>query len=153
MNEDILNRNENINREFRKLDIWKDAVALYVLVKEKVRPLQYVPEKIKGEAEDSMLACHTNIAKGHSQHSLKDFFHYNNEALAALGENYSLIYALAETMDIDYDWFDMYDAKHFDLEMKLIEFIKARIQQSIDIPELKDDPILREMKERFGIGG
>lgn len=103
MNDEILNRNENINREFRKLDVWKDAVALYVLVKEKVRTMRYVPERIKAEAEDSMLACHVNITKGYCQPNLKDFIHYNHTALAAMGENYSLIYALTETMDIDYD--------------------------------------------------
>ena len=38
MDEELLNRNRNINRGFRKLEVWKEAIELYVFVKNKIRP-------------------------------------------------------------------------------------------------------------------
>lgn len=35
MDEELLNRNKNINRGFRKLEVWKEAVELYVFVTKK----------------------------------------------------------------------------------------------------------------------
>jgi hypothetical protein len=33
--DDVLERNRNLNRGFRKLDVWKQAVELYVLAAER----------------------------------------------------------------------------------------------------------------------
>jgi hypothetical protein len=43
MNEEIINKYKNINRGFRKLDVWKEAINLYVFVKDKIRNLDEVP--------------------------------------------------------------------------------------------------------------
>jgi hypothetical protein len=37
MNEELTNRNKNINRGFRKLEVWKEAIELYVFVAKKIR--------------------------------------------------------------------------------------------------------------------
>ena len=39
MDERLLNRNRNINRGFRKLVVWQEAIELYVFVKEKIKKL------------------------------------------------------------------------------------------------------------------
>ncbi len=46
MNEELINRYKNINRGFRKLEVWKEAIGLYVFVKGKVRNLNEVPLKL-----------------------------------------------------------------------------------------------------------
>lgn len=61
MNEEIINRNKNINRGYRKLVVWKEAVELYVFVKTRVRSLKNVPYKVKAQVEDSAFSCHSNI--------------------------------------------------------------------------------------------
>jgi hypothetical protein len=33
MNGDVLERNRNLNRGFRKLDVWREAIDLYVFEK------------------------------------------------------------------------------------------------------------------------
>ena len=45
MDEEIINRYKNINRGFRKLEVWNEAIDLYVFVKAKVRNLGEVPLK------------------------------------------------------------------------------------------------------------
>ena len=36
MDEELLNRNKNINRGYRKLEVWKEAVELFVIVKKEL---------------------------------------------------------------------------------------------------------------------
>lgn len=62
MIDDITNRNKNINRGYRKLEVWNDAIVLYVYVKNKVRNLTNVPYKIRAQVEDSAFSCPSNIA-------------------------------------------------------------------------------------------
>lgn len=44
----------------------------------------------------------------------------------------------------------MYDEKHFELENKLIDYIKAQIEHALDNAELKNNPELLELKENYG---
>jgi four helix bundle protein len=109
MEDVLLNRNKNINRGYRKLEVCKEAINLYVFVKEKVRSLNSVPFKVKAQVEDSIYSCHSNIAEGYSRRSIKEYVHFVNISLSSLAENYSQIFALHYGGDIDRRWFDEYD--------------------------------------------
>lgn len=149
MDEDVLNRNKNINRGFRKLEVWQEAIAFYVFVKEKVRSLDQVPFKIRAQVEDSAYSCHSNIAEGYCRRSLKESIQFNNIALSSLGENYSQVFALYKANDVDKVWFDEYDKKHYSLENKLINYNKSQVQQLKNNADWRDDYILREIIERY----
>lgn len=123
----LLERNKNINRGFRKLIVWQLAIDLFVIVKEKIRPLNQIPYKIKAQAEDSAFSVSSNIAEGYSRRGLKESIQFNNIALASLAENYSQIFALTQSNDLDKEWFDIYDDLHYNLENKLIQFNKSQI--------------------------
>jgi len=120
MDAELLNRNKNINRGFRKLEVWNEAINLYVFVKDKVRDLKEVPFKVRAQVEDSAYSCHSNIAEGYSRRSLKEYIQFINISLSSLAENYSQIFALHSGGDIDRIWFDEYDKKHYSLENKLV---------------------------------
>jgi len=149
MNNEIINRNKNINRGYRKLEVWQEAIELFVLVKNKVKTIKEISFKIKAQVEDSILSVSSNIAEGYSRRSLKENIHFVNIALASLSENYTQIYALFSAGDIEQEWFDQYDKKHYSLENKLIQFNKSMISK-IDKNEWKDDYILREVVEKYG---
>ena len=148
LNEEILNRNKNINRGYRQLNIWKEGIELYVLVRNKIRGLNEVPFKIKAQIEDSIFSCHSNIAEGYSRRSLKENIQFYNIALASLSENYSQLYALLEGGDIDREWFNEYDAKQYSLENKLIKMNKALIQK-MDKNEWNNDYMIREIIQGY----
>lgn len=148
MNEELLNRNRNINRGYRKLEVWKEAIELYVFVKNKIRTLKSVPFKIKAQIEDSIFSCPSNIAEGYSRRSLKEYIHYVNIALASLSENYTQIFALLSSGDIDREWYDEYDKKHYSLENKLVKMNKTMLTK-IGQNEWKSDYILRELMEKY----
>ncbi len=44
--DEILNRNKNLNRGFRKLNVWKEAIELYVFVKEILKNIKGISFKI-----------------------------------------------------------------------------------------------------------
>jgi len=148
MDEEILNRNKNINRGFRKLEVWKEAIELYVYVSKKIRTLDSVPFKVKAQVEDSIFSVHSNIAEGYSRRSLKEYIQFLNIALSSLAENYSQIFALLSADDFDKKWFDEYDKKHYSLENKLIQMNKTMITK-INKDEWKSDYILREIIEKY----
>ena len=150
MDEELINRNKNINRGFRKLEVWKEAIELYVFVTKKVRTLESVPFKVRAQVEDSIFSVHSNIAEGYSRRSLKEYIQYINISLSSLAENYSQIFALLNTNDIEREWFDEYDKKHYSLENKLIQMNKTMISK-LDKNEWKNDYVMRELVEKYGI--
>ena len=146
MHEEIVNRNKNINRGYRKLEVWKEAVNLYVMVRNEIRNLKKVPIKIKAQVEDSAFSSSSNIAEGDSRRGLKENIQFNTIALASLSENYTQIFALHEAGDIDKLWFDQYDALHYSLENKLLKMNKTLIEK-IGKNDWKDDYNIRTSAE------
>lgn len=148
MGDELLNRYRNINRGYRKLDVWIEAIELSVLVKNKLKFLNKVSFKTKAQIEDSILSCPSNIAEGYSRRSLKENINFVNIALASLSENYTRLFALLKSNDIDREWFDEYDNKLYSLENKLIQFNKSMIAK-LDKNDWHNDYILRETVEEY----
>jgi len=98
-----LERNKNINRGYRKLEVWKEAVELYAFVKKKIKTLKELSYKSKAQIEDSALSESSNIAEGYCRRHLKENIQFNTVALSSLGENYSQIYTLFNAEEIDED--------------------------------------------------
>lgn len=150
MNEDIINRNKNINRGFRKLEVWQEAIELFVYVKEKLNEVNTISYKTKAQIEDSVFSVHSNIAEGYSRRHLKETIQFDNVALSSLAENYSQIFALSSSKDIDRSWFDEYDSKHYSLENKLINYTKSQVKQLKDKSDWKDDYVIKELISVYG---
>jgi four helix bundle protein len=145
MDENIKNRNKNINRGFRKLDIWNEAIELYAFVKQRLNITNTISLKVKAQIESSIFSVHSNIAEGYSRRYLKENIQFNNIALASLGENYSQIYALLISNDIDKKWFNEYDIKHYSLENKMLNYNKKQIALLKEKSDWKDDYMINEL--------
>ncbi|MCK6604126.1 MAG: four helix bundle protein [Ignavibacteriaceae bacterium] len=122
-------RYKNINRGFRKLEVWNEAVELFVIVRKKTRSLKSMNYKILEQIETSAFSVSSNIAEGYSRRHLKENIQFNTIALASLSENYSQIYCLLRSEDIDLTWFNEYDKIHSHLETKLVNYNKVQIQK------------------------
>ncbi|GMU94749.1 four helix bundle protein [Ignavibacterium album] len=149
MNEEIINRNKNINRGFRKLEIWKESVELFKFVKKKINLLTKLNSKIKNQIEASIFGVSSNIAEGYCRRHLKENIRFNNIALASLGENYSQIYTLFNAEIIDKNWFDEYDKLHYSLENKIISYIKQQIKMMKDDVQWKNDYLIKELNIKY----
>jgi four helix bundle protein len=147
--EKYLERNKNINRGYRKLEVWKEAVALYAFVKKKIKNLDELSYKLKAQIEDSALSVSSNIAEGYCRRHLKENIQFNTIALSSLGENYTQIFTLFNAEEIDEEWFDEYDRIHYSLENKLIKLNKTSIESLKDNYDWKNDYQVRELIEKY----
>ena len=144
-----LEKNKNINRGYRKLEVWKEAVQLYSFVKKKIKTLQELSFKTKAQIEDSALSVYSNIAEDYCRRHLKENIQFNTIALASLGENYSQIFTLFNAEEIDEDWFEDYDKIHYSLENKLIKLNKRSIENLVTNYDWKNDYQVRELIEKY----
>ena len=141
--------NKNINRGFRKLEVWQEAVELFKFVKEKIDHVNNISFKTKGQIEDSILSVSSNIAEGYCRKYIRENIQYNNIALGSLGENYTQIYALFNSGIIEEDWFNEYDAIHYSLENKLIRYNHSQIKILKSQSDWQDDYKVREIAEHY----
>ena len=148
---ELSQKNKNINRGYRELEVWKEAVELYHFVKDKLKTLDGVSFKVKAQVEDSVFSVQSNIAEGYCRRSIKENIQYLAISLSSLGENYSQIFTLTNAGEIDINWFRDYDKKHYSLENKLIKLNMSYIKKLKSKEEWKNDYLLREIIESYGI--
>jgi len=148
---ELLQQNKNINRGYRELEVWKEAVELFHFVREKFKTIDNISFKVKAQVEDSIFSVHSNIAEGYCRRSIKENIQYLAISLSSLGENYSQIFTLTNSDDIDIDWFKEYDKKHYSLENKLIKLNQTYISKMKAKEDWKNDYLIREIIEGYGI--
>jgi four helix bundle protein len=148
---ELLQQHKNINRGYRELEVWKESVELFHFVREKLKTLDNLSFKVKAQVEDSIFSVHSNIAEGYCRRSIKENIQYLAISLSSLGENYSQIFTLTNSGDIDIDWFKEYDKKHYSLENKLIKLNQTYISKMKAKEDWKNDYFIREIIESYGI--
>jgi len=122
---DILERNKNLNRGFRKLKVWREAVDLYVFEKKVLGQIKGISFKIKDQVLASAFSISSNLAEGYCRKSIKEYIQFVNVALGSCGENYSQMYALLKSGEISQTTFDEFDGRHYSVETKLINLAKS----------------------------
>ena len=149
---EYLVKNKNINRGYRNLEVWNEAVDLYSFISNEIlEKINNVSFKVKAQIEDSIFSVSSNIAEGYCRRSLKENIQFINIALGSLGENYSQIFTLFNARKINEEIFAEFDKKHYCLENKLINFNKSMVEKLANDPAWKNDYLVREMVEQYGI--
>jgi len=123
--DEILERNKNLNRGFRKLNVWREAVDLYGFEKKVLGEVRGIVFKIRDQVLDSAFSISSNLAEGYCRKSIKEYIQFVNVALGSCGENYSQMYALLKSQEISKDIFDDFDTRHYAVENKLVNLAKA----------------------------
>jgi len=118
---------KNINRGFRKLEIWKLSAEYYKMIFEVLSTNKAIPLKIKAQIEDSALSISSNIAEGYSRRSIKENVRFNEIALSSSAENCSQIHALKESGQLTLSEFESLDSKLYEIENKIIRMNQSLI--------------------------
>ena len=116
---------KNINRGFKKLRVWQNAVSLYVLA---YKMLSHFPFELKKVASNSIDAAHSisrNIAEGYCRHSLKEYLNHLNIALGSCGEFHSCYESFKRAGQITDEEHEKLDELHYKVENALLELIKS----------------------------
>ena len=121
----MMDMRRNINRGFKKLQVWQDAVELYVLA---YKIFSNAPFELKKVASNSIDAAHSisrNIAEGYCRKSIKEYLNFLNIALASCGEFHSCYVAAKMAENISAEEFEKVDQLHYKAENGLIKLIKT----------------------------
>ena len=116
---------KNINRGFKKLRVWQDAVSLYVTT---CKILSTFPFEIKRTASNAIDSAHSvsrNVAEGYCRRSLKEYLNYLNIALGSCGEFHSCYESFKQAGQITHEQYEEIDQIHYKVENGLINLIKS----------------------------
>jgi four helix bundle protein len=116
---------KNINRGYKKLRVWQDAVDLYVLA---IRIFARFPFELKKVAANSIDASHSisrNIAEGYCRRSLKEYLNHLNIALGSCGEFHSCYASFRQAKQISEDDYEELDQLHYKVENELLKLIES----------------------------
>jgi four helix bundle protein len=116
---------KNINRGFKKLRVWQDAVSLYI---QACKLFSNFPFEFKKVASNSIDAAHSisrNIAEGYGRRSLKEYLNYLNFALGSCGEFHSCYVSAMKADQISKNDFEEIDRLHYKVENELLKLIES----------------------------
>lgn len=116
---------KNINRGFRQLRVWNDAIELYVLTCQVLSKFPYELKKTAGNCIDCSQSISRNIAEGYSRKSIKEYLVFLNYALGSSGEYHSCLHSFYSAKQINETDFEKLDALHYKTENELIQLIKS----------------------------
>jgi four helix bundle protein len=123
-NDSMIER-KNINRGFKKLRVWQDAVSLYILACEIFLKFPYGLRKTASQAIDAAHSISRNIAEGYCRRSLKEYLNHLNIALGSCGEFHSCYESFRLAEQISNDQYEKLDTLHYKVENGLISLIKS----------------------------
>jgi four helix bundle protein len=121
---------KNINRGFRQLGVWNNAIDLYVLTCKILSGSLYELKKTISNCIDAAHSISRNIAEGYSRRSIKEYLNYLNIALGSSGEYYSSIFSFYKADQITEEDFEKLDKLHYKTENVLIQLTKS-LQQKL----------------------
>ena len=82
-------KRKNINRGFKKLRVWQDAVSLYILASKIFANFPFELKKVAANGIDAAHSISRNISEGYCRRSLKEYLNHLNFALGSCGEFHS----------------------------------------------------------------
>lgn len=116
---------KNINRGFKQLRVWNDAIDLYVLSCQLFLNFPFELKKTAGNSIDCAHSISRNIAEGYCRKSLKEYLNFLNIALGSSGEFHSCIFSFLKADQITEEQFEKLDELHYKIENQLIQLIKS----------------------------
>jgi four helix bundle protein len=116
---------KNINRGFKKLHVWQDAVSLYIIACKVFSIFPFELKKVSNNAIDAAHSISRNIAEGYCRRGLKEYLNYLNVALGSCGEFHSCYESFRQAGQIGSVEYEKLDQLHYKVENGLLSLIKS----------------------------
>jgi four helix bundle protein len=114
---------KNINRGFKRLRVWQDSVALYLLACKIFSKFPFELKKVASNAIDAAHSISRNISEGYCRRSLKEYLNYLNIALGSCGEFHSSYCSFQQAGQITNEEYEELDELHYKVENGLIRLV------------------------------
>ena len=116
---------KNINRGFKKLRVWQDAISLYVLAYKLFSKFPFELKKVAANCIDAAHSISRNISEGYCRRSLKEYLNHLNIALGSCGEFHSCYESFKQAGQIKDDEYEQLDQLHYKVENALLKLIES----------------------------
>jgi len=133
---------KNINRGYKKLRVWNDAVQLYVIASRILSSLPFELKRVGSNAIDSCHSISRNIAEGYCRRSIREYLNYLNFALGSCGEFHSSYVSFRRAEQISETDYEQLDELHYRVENELIQLVRTLQKKQGD--DDWEDTFLRE---------
>jgi four helix bundle protein len=123
----------NVNRGYRKLVVWQDAIDYYVLTCRIFRVFPYELRRVASNQIAAVDSVHRNIAEGYCRRTLNEYLQHLNYAMGSVGESVSGLHAYRNAEQVSEADFEQADALVFKLEnglKRLIESLQSKRQEA-----------------------
>ncbi len=114
---------KNINRGFKRLRVWQDSVALYILACNVFAGFTFELKKVSSNALDAVHSISRNIAEGYCRRSLKRYLNHLNIALGSCGEFHSCYESFRQAGQITVNEYEKLDQLHYKVENGLLKLV------------------------------
>jgi four helix bundle protein len=116
---------KNVNRGFKRLNVWKDSVLLYILACKIFVKFPFELKKISSNSIDAAHSISRNISEGYCRRSLKEYLNYLNIALGSCGEFHSCYVSCRQADQISKEEYEELDELHYKVENQLLKLIES----------------------------
>ena len=116
---------KNINRGFKQLRVWNDAIELYILTCRLLIPQKFELKKTIANCIDCSHSISRIIAEGYCRRSIKEYLNFLNYALGSSGEYHSCLISFHRANQIKQEEFEQLDSLHYKTENGLIQLVKS----------------------------
>jgi four helix bundle protein len=136
---------KNVNRGFKKLRVWQDAISLYILACKMFANFPFELRKVASNAIDAAHSISRNIAEGYCRRSLKEYLNYLNFALGSCGELHSSYESFKQAGQITEEEYKELDQVHYKVENELLSLIRS-LQQKQKSGQWEDELLSVEFR-------
>lgn len=130
-------------RGYKKLRVWQDAKALFVLTWKVFKKMPHEVSRLKSQQFASVDSVHRNIAEGYCRRSLKEYIQHLNIALGSLGESASSLDVYCEAGVVSEAEAEEMDALAWKLENGLKKLVES-LQEKQSTQEWSDTFLVKE---------
>lgn len=121
---------KNLNRGYKKLNVWNDGIELYCLVFKVLLKLPLEFKKVTSNAIDAAQSITRNIAEGYCRRSIKEYIQFLYYALGSYGELHSSLCSFLKSGQLSAEDFETIDELHYKTENELIQLVKSLQRKS-----------------------
>jgi four helix bundle protein len=124
-NDGMNTERKNVNRGFKRLNVWKDWVSLYVLAYKVFTKFPFELKKIAANSIDAAHSISRNISEGYCRRSPKEYLNHLNIALGSCGEFHSCYESCMQADQISKEEYEELDELHYKVENQLLKLIES----------------------------
>src|SRR4030043_1365124 len=124
-NDGMKTERKNVNRGFKRLNVWKDSVLLYILAYKIFAKYPFELKKIAANSIDAAHSISRNISEGYCRKSLKEYLNHLNIALGSCGEFHSCYESCMQADQISEEEYEELDVLHYKVENQLLRLIES----------------------------